>query len=253
MKRTICIWIIVVAIGLIGCASIGKNAVIKNAEDLHLYTLPSQSVIVLAPYINIRSMDGSDYRGQRTEWGDNIIPPGEHTLLVQYDTGSAISEAIFISFVFEPEKWYDIYYEITDAEENKNSRIIGKIQFFIVERDREKEVKYLAFSEINPHYLEGTWSVSKSYPFEDIEITFNNNRFTTASVNRVSKIKSLTEGVYFFDENTIILYYEKIREEDVFQKNILHYELKGGILSIKSGGNAATITAGGLKGEYNKK
>ncbi|MDR1239548.1 MAG: hypothetical protein LBK27_05510 [Treponema sp.] len=251
MKRTICILVIVAVIGLIGCASTGQSAATKIDEDVHLYTLESQSVITLAPYIKILSIDGSDYNGQGTGWGDNIISPGEHTLSVQYNTGSVFSDNMLISFTFEPGKLYDIYYEITGG--NNYSRIIGTIKFFIVERDRKKEVKYLAFSETNPHYLEGTWAYSKSYPFEDIEITFNNNRFTTASFNRVSKNKSLTEGLYFFDENTIILYYEKIRGRDDLQKNILYYELKNGILSIKSGGNVAIVTAGGLKGEYNKK
>jgi hypothetical protein len=206
------------------------------------------------------SLDRSPYfKYERTSWGALVIPPGRHIFDVKYSSGQGYSDIVTVEFTFKPGKAYRLYY---NAERNeKRHGIIGTIQFFIEEKlqsDNEKE--YLAFSGENPHYLEGVWFYSRNYPWEDITITFGgNNRFNTSSFNRRSKKTYTTEGVYFFNNDTIILYYENRQKKDFIEaqppsveKEILSYELTNGILRIISGGKAAIVTAGGLKGEYTK-
>jgi hypothetical protein len=242
-------------ISFIGCAAVNES--VKTAERVNLYTSETESVLLLEPGAYIQEIQyAADFSVKtvdvrKTGWGEIILPPGGHTLQVQYASGNTYSEPILMSSVFSPGKRYRLYYTIY-SEVTRDSK--GAMRFFIEERLlNDDELDYLAFSRENPHYLEGVWAFSKSYPYEDMEITFEKNRFRTATFNRVSEIRSVTEGIYFFNEDTVILYYEKLQEKDVPQRDILFYELKDGILYVKSGGNAAVITIGGLEGEYTKR
>jgi hypothetical protein len=210
----------------------------------------------------------------------NIVTDPQGRRGTQTTTYQVKSEPIPLSFTFDEGKYYYLDYEITRGAAIFDS---STIQFSIAEIKEpalheearkgladyeanyiaavenyqtsvEKLNNFLAFSKANPHYIQGAWTYSRSYPWEDIEITFGaDNRFVTASFNRMSKNQFTTEGVYHFNENIIILNYEKQQGENVSQKEIINYELKDGILYIKSGGNAAIVTAGGLKGNYEKK
>jgi hypothetical protein len=259
MKKQNMFFALMVFIFLISCVSAGQKADIKIAEEvkLHEYISETESFLIVEPFIHIISMGTYQYKAQLTGWGDHIIPPGLNIFGVQFFSDIIYSEPTMISYSFEPGKTYRLYY-VADQNEKQSwgSKNIGTIQFFIEERNIDSSVKeaaYLVFSKANPDYLEGTWTYSKKYPFEDYEIKFLKKRFFTRAFNRVSKKEVIMEGDYFFNENTIILYCEMRNKKSFFQKEILNYELKNGILYIESGGNAASDTAGGMKGEYNKK
>jgi hypothetical protein len=280
MKVKTPIFAVVIFVFIIGCVSTtntGQDSILKEAEGIDLYhPFETQSFLAVSPDITILKMDNLQYYSQTTGWGDHVISSGHHFLSVQYFEGDYISDLVTISYIFESGKSYKLQYSI--IQEVKFGQK-GEIQFFIEENlqnDMEIEnyhtliKEYLVFSEANPHNLEGTWAYSIKHNliyFTDVEITFDdNNRFNTTSFERAARKNTLTltEGQYYFNDNTIILYCEKQQnvttrtgqqQEEVFLKEILHYEKEGGTLNIKSGGSflLPPFVSGDIKGNYTKR
>jgi hypothetical protein len=282
MKVKTAILIMSVLVFITGCAStVGtvQDSTLKEVKDIDLYhSFETQSFLTVSPHIFIQKIDNSKYYSQITSWGEHVIPSGYHSLSIQYGEGIYDSNLVSISHMFESGKSYKLQYNIT-KEVGWGQK--GEVAFFIVENiQNDTEIdnyhtlikNYLAFSEKNPLYLEGTWTYSIKHNlvyFTDVEITFDgNNRFTATSFERVAKKNTLviTKGRYYFNDNTIILYCEKQQniatqtgqeQEEVFWKEILHYKMEGGTLNIKSGGSFLLplphFKSGNIKGNYTKK
>jgi hypothetical protein len=231
-----------------GCATIDE----ENADNIDFYGFDPEIPVEQYCYIktptsplSILSIDGEKIHG-------GFITPGYHIINVRY---VAYSSADFtLQQNFEAEKSYTIGYTTSDENKYDNKYTVTVFVQEITdsaENEFEKLKAFLVFSKINPTYLEGTWAISNGMPAIDTKISFAENRFTMLTYNRMLKFTINTEGRYYFNENIIILNYEKYDGKENNMRESIYYKLTGNTLnfiSIKSGQAVVRY----VKGQYNK-
>lgn len=253
----------------VGCATTLGKAAIKNVEsidfDLDLSISGEDYGFLWQKDLTIRSIDGKQ-DGNRL-----IFTPGQHRLEVQYIRGTSTagggymqtqSDVVPILFNVEKGKTYFLNYEIINNRINFNitegltdPHGLEQIEKTKAELNNkiQKLKEYLVFSKKSPTYLVGTWYYENNYPPFNNTIIFQNDRFTITSFNRWGKSEMVTTGKYIFDNETIILFYEKKQGENISDKEILYYELKNNFLNILNAPQSvAILTIGSLKGQYHK-
>jgi hypothetical protein len=108
-------------------------------------------------------------------------------------------------------------------------------------------------SEIDPDTIAGTWYYENDYPPFTNTIRFENGRFSIKSFNRWGKSETITSGSYSLANETITLFYKKKADKNFSSTEILYYKLEHEVLNVlKAPQSAAILTAGTLKGRYDK-
>jgi hypothetical protein len=195
--------------------------------------------------------------------GNRFISAGYYRFNVQYREGHRYSDIVTMHYDFEPGKSYYVDYKISEANISNSKNSIGLIRFFVKEvtdfdidpfakakTDKEYLTEYLKFSELNPNYLEGTWKFEKNFPQLGVDLTFADNRFTVVLLRGMLNQKTIAEGRYYFNEETIILIYEKKQNRLFNSREAIYYGLNNDVLNIKKWRYGIDIN---LKGEYFKK
>ncbi|MDR1460526.1 MAG: hypothetical protein LBI78_02650 [Campylobacteraceae bacterium] len=259
---------------LIGCATVGQKAEINYVKSIPVLLntevpLEKRCYIATKEYSYIFAINDVDRPRDAIHRNEMVtLISGMHQLTVQYNDGDRTSSLLRVVFNFEEGQNYYLNYEITDSEGFFSP---DSIRFFITKLTDEKTLEnsdnskiaalasiekvkaYLAFSDANPTYLAGTWYYENSYPPFNNKITFQNDRFTITSFNRWRKFETITSGRYVFNNETIVMVYEKKQDKDFFAREVLYYELENEFLNILDAPqSAAILTVGSLKGKYHK-
>ena len=250
--KIVCVLIVVFI--LFACASAPQKAAIKETESIDFSAatdtspenIDSLCYIGAETNIKIINLDGNSLNN---DW--LIVDPGHHLLTIQYKASGVNIDPVKLACNFEEGKYYFIGYEIDkiirhDVISGASSHYATTIRFSITESNKpelQEEARkrlairkaFLAFSNENPDYLEGTWTYSKRYPPVDTKIEFSKNSFLITGYNIWSKRTSKTEGKYFFNENTIVLLITKQDNKNVDKTETIYYELNNGVLNINGG------------------
>jgi hypothetical protein len=282
------------AFSLIGCATTPEKSAIKEAEDIDFDPVPPQPVgdieklcyIISKEHSWIFTVSGVDRPLADIRRNELVIvTPGRHQLIVQYIEGNRSSGPVSILFDFEEGENYYLNYEITKSEKLFSP---ASIQFFITEltdqglleridnskmtaladyeanyiaavenyqTSVEKLNNFLVFSQANPAWLEGVWDRQKA-PGKPMQLTFKGDRVTFSRTTDFKLFTYIYEGHYYFNEDTIIVYFENMSVNGGEPKNypqpskyVWHYELKNGGLNILK---APWLDADSLDGPYRK-
>jgi hypothetical protein len=259
---------------LIGCTTVRQKAEIDYVKSIPVFfntevPLEERCYIATKEYSYIFAINDVDRPRDAIHRNEMVtLIPGIHQLTVQYNDGNKISDMLRVVFNFEEGQNYYLDYEITELEGLFSP---DSIRFFLTKLTDERVLEepddgkiaalasiekvkaYLAFSDANPAHVAGTWYYENSYPPFNNKITFQKDRFTITSFNRWGKSETITSGRYVFNNETIILIYEKKQDKDFFAREVLYYELENEFLNILDAPqSAAILTVGSLKGKYHK-
>ena len=259
---------------LFGCSSLsGKSSdnYIKNLPFNLLNEISPDKLCYIASkeHSTIRSVNGIDRTLDSIRKEPLVtVKPGVNNFMVEYNTGTEASSLVRIHFTFTEGKNYLLDYEITRT---KGFFTDDEINFFFSDlndpvlnekannnrlaalENIEKIKAFMVFSQKNSEHLEGTWYFEDNYPYNNNEIIFSGNKFVTTSINRVSKVKIVAEGEFFYNEEFLVLIYSKKNGEPVTvdPKEIVKYKLESNKLIT---GNFGFAPAGlGIGGEYKRK
>ena len=241
MKKNILFFILPIILIVIftGCVTTKQNIPVQNANRIFPDAdpeFPSDQYCFLRVQnmVNLQAINNNNYHSVNGS-GYIFVPPGNHLLNVRFTGG--VGSNVNFTYLFERGKSYLLDYT-TYRENPKDTKFY--VKFFVnevndpiadieFEKRRnllEEQKKYLVFSKTNPKYLDGTWVTTSSIPPMDTQITFSGNKFVMNAYNRLGKIRIDAEGVYLYDENTIILFYKEIEGMVFSIKEAIYYEFK---------------------------
>ena len=223
-------------LSFMSCASSPQKAAVNYAKSVNFnfdsgIDTDSLCAIVCKKNAFILAIDGFYY-------DKKAVLPGTHHLVFFYISGSQRSDYVNLVFVFEKGKHYYLDYEILKGNEIQftikelnDPNLFQEAQEIldIVKSGLEKQKSYLAFSKANPAHLEGLWD------FHGFNIAFDKDRYDF-TVNTFAE-NYTSDGRYFFDEKTIVLFVRKDSRAD-YQglKKIWYYEFKNDTLYITGEG-----------------